>query len=46
MTPPYKRCVHFLDAGEDEGDFEEVAVYQELELAFLELHEALGDVET
>jgi len=32
------------NAGEDQGYLEQVAVYQQLQLALLELHQALGDV--
>ena len=34
-----------LHTRENKGNFEQVAVYQQLQLAPLELHKALGDVQ-
>ena len=35
-----------LCPGEDQGDLEQVAVHQDLKLTLLQLHQALGDVQT
>ena len=40
----FRNSILFLHPGEDQGHLEQIPVHQQLELTFLQFHQALGDV--